>query len=117
MKKIYEFENNMEDLTNEVYDDDYDEWGCAFLWDETGNHGVEYNLCVEHCETEEEDKEYGYNDSAIYYTEMNQKTGYMETDYSLYEHYEIDFDDKDWEEKLRTKMKEVLENMLNKKRG
>ena len=67
-----------------------DEWGAAFVW-VNGNHGVEYNFCYDS----------GECCSAIYKTGMNYKhrdypDGYMETDYSTFEHYEIDFSNEDW---------------------
>lgn len=90
----YEFECNM----NEVYKEceDFDEWGCAFVW--IGDRGVEYNFCIDD----------GENLCAIYKTEMNHKTGYMETNGDVYKHYEIDFDNEHWVENLENAMCEAL---------
>lgn len=74
-------------------DTDYDEWGAAFAWMDD-KRGVEYNICMDS----------GENFSAIYKMELNEKTDYMETDTSTYEHYEINFDDPDWEQKLKDAM-------------
>lgn len=73
-----------------------DEWGAAFCWlDE--NRGVEYNFCID-----------GENNcSAIYKMEIDEKTGYMETDCSIFSHYEIDFEDRDWAFKLNKEMEKV----------
>lgn len=68
---------------------------AACLWLESGWQGVEYNLCF--------DKHDGTNSSAIY--KMNAET--EETFSDIYEHYEIDFSDCKWEEKLKNKMEAV----------
>ena len=92
--KLYEFECNMSDeLKNKT---SYDEWGCAFVW--LGDIGVEYNFCIDS----------GENCCAIYKTNMNHETGHMETDYDEFVHYEIDFNDLDWEKKLENAMCEAL---------
>lgn len=92
----YEFECNM----NVSYRDykDHDEWGCAYAW--LGeNIGVEYNFCMQG----EKD-----NCCAIYKVEINEKTGYMETDSSVFEHYEIDFGRGNWKEELENAMCKAL---------
>lgn len=88
-----------------------DIWGAAFLW-LNEDHGVEYNLCYDS----------GECCSAIYKTEMNYKDrdypdGYMETDYNTFEHYEIDFNDENWKEKLVEAMKESMEKFFDIKKG
>ena len=87
----YEFECNISDeLKNET---NCDLWGSAFIF--VGDAiGVEYNFCI--------DK--GTNSSAIYEMTLNYKTGYMETDYDKFIHYEVDFNDLDWEKKLENAM-------------
>lgn len=70
-----------------------DEWGAAHLY--LGDKGVEYNYCLE-----EDDN----NASAIYYKEVDKTTGYMEIDYSRFRHYEVNFDNPDWEYELLTAM-------------
>lgn len=92
---MYEFECNIERPDTDCVD----EWGAAFVW--LGNDfGVEYNLYID-----------GENNcSAIYKTQMNDD-GYMETDYSSFIHYEINFDDADWQEKLRKTMCNALEEL------
>ena len=95
----YEFECNM----NESYKDiETDEWGCALAW--IGNDkGVEYNFCIDS----------GENLCAIYKMELNEKTGYMETDGNTFIHYEIDFDEADWVEKLENALCEALMEFFN----
>lgn len=93
---MYEFECNIEKT-----DGDIDEWGAAFVW--LGEDiGVEYNLCIDG----------NYNCSAIYKMQMN-NDGCMATDYSSFIHYEIDFDDVDWEDKLKDAMCDALEELHN----
>ena len=94
-REDYEFECSM----NEVYKEceDHDEWGCAFIF-LNNEIGVEYNYCIDD----------GENCSGIYKTEINEKTGYIETDYEDSIHYEIDFDDKHWMENLENAMCEAL---------
>lgn len=70
--------------------DNIDEWGAAFCWI-NNNDGAEYNICIDG----------GLNSSAIYRTKFNEKTEFMETDYDDFEHYEIDFDDIEWRDKLK----------------
>lgn len=79
-----------------------DEWGCAFVW--LGDDiGVEYNFCI--------DGE--YNCCAIYKMEVNSETGYMETDYDEFIHYEIDFDNEHWMEDLKDAMCKALIKLHN----
>ena len=92
---MYEFECNIEILE----EDCVDIWGAAFVW-LGDNIGVEYNLCID---------ENGNNCSAIYKMQMN--GDYMETDYSSFIHYEVDFDDADWKNTLRNIMCNALENL------
>lgn len=90
MEKSYEFDCDM----NNDYKDYYccDEWGCAYIWlDES--HGAEYNFCIDN----------GNNCSAIYKSVVNDE-GYLETDYSAFEHYEIDFNNANWEMELEKAM-------------
>ena len=83
-----------------------DEWGAAFVWLDD-DHGVEYNYCYDN----------GKCCSAIYKMEMKYNypkypDGYMETDYSTFEHYEIDFTDKDWEQNLVDEMIRVAKKFF-----
>lgn len=100
----YEFECNM----SEEYKDyeNHDEFGCAFVW--FGEKiGVEYNFAIETYEDEV------YTACAIYKIEINNVTGYMETDYDTYEHYEVDFNNKNWKEELENAMCEALIKLHN----
>lgn len=100
MKNKFEFECN---ISEEYKDNDYiDEWGSAFVW-YGDDMGVEYNFCIDG----------DTNSSAIYKTEINKKTGYMETDYSEFVHYEVDFNDAEW----RNKLEEAMCNALIKLHG
>lgn len=91
----YEFECNIDtDVQNEQF---HDEWGAAFVW--YGDIGVEYNYCIES----------GHNCSAIYKTVMDDDV--MATDYNSYVHYEIDFNNENWQKQLRTAMCEALEKL------
>lgn len=92
----YEFECNMDNGYRDCKD--HDEWGCAYTWLGDGI-GVEYNFCMQ-----------GENENccAIYKVEINGKTGYMETDTSVFEHYEIDFEKDNWKEELEHAMCKAL---------
>ena len=79
--KGFHFEIVMEDCYQ--YSDNIDEWGAATIFDKKGN-GVEYNYCIDH----------GNEESAIYKFEG------MDTDYTTYNHYEIDWSNDNWREKL-----------------
>lgn len=96
----YSFECNM----TEEYEsyEIYDEWGCAYVWF-GGNRGAEYNFCIDELD----------NYSAFYKMELNEKTGYMETDYDSNIHYEIDFNESNWKEKLENAMCEALIKYFN----
>ena len=76
-----------------------DEWGVAELW--FGNKGVEYNYCIDD----------GENCSAIYKTEINEKNGYRETDYSSFIHYEVDFNDMNWKTDLLNELHIAFEEL------
>lgn len=94
-KSGYEFQCNMSEKFKDY--GSYDEWGSAYVW--LGEDiGVEYNFCIQG-----ED-----NYCAIYKMELNEETDYMETDTSTYIHYEIDFSNESWKEKLENAMCEAL---------
>ena len=94
---MYKFECNIDEWYKYI---ETDEWGCAYVW--IGKDaGVEYNFCIDS----------GNNCSAIYKMEMNGE--YMETDSNSFIHYEIDFDDADWQEKLKDAMCRALEELHN----
>lgn len=76
-----------------------DEWGVAELWYD--NKGVEYNYCIDD----------GENCSAIYKTEINEKTGYRETDYNSFIHYEVDFNNPSWKEILINELDKAFEKL------
>ena len=97
--KIYEFECNL----SEEYKDNtcIDEWGSATLW-LNDRQGVEYNFCIDgNC-----------NSCAIYKMEYNEETDVWETDYSTFEHYEIDFDNANWKKELEKSMHEVAKKFF-----
>ena len=91
----YSFECNMS-KEYATYDN-CDEWGSAFAWlgDEIG---VEYNFCVGYC----------LNCSAIYEMSMNKDEGIMETDYSSFVPYKVDFKKDNWKEELEDAMCRAL---------
>lgn len=92
---MYEYEIN---ICKDDYDKYVDIWGAAFLW-LNDRCGVEYNYCYDDGECE----------SAIYKTICNE---YIETDSSTYSHYEIDFDDPKWEQKLVNEMEIVAKRFF-----
>ena len=93
-EKGYEFECNMsEEFKTHT---DHDEWGCACVW--LNDIGVEYNFCIDD----------GNNSCAIYKMEMNKEEDYMETDYSKFIHYEIDFNNPEWKSELENAMCKAL---------
>ena len=103
-----------EDWTEDYEDggEDYscmDEWNLAYVG--LGNIGVEYNLCLERIGDEV------MNSSAIYKTEIcfdeDEGMDILETDYDKFVHYEIDFDDADWKEKLEDAMCRALVEFFN----
>lgn len=87
-----EFELNMDKTYKNL--DSIDEWGCAYIFDNDNNCGVEYNFCIDGNE----------NSCAIYYFED------INTDYDRYIHYEIDFNNIEWEKELRIAMENALKN-------
>lgn len=100
MNVNFEFECN---ISEEYKDENYvNDWGCAYAW-YGENIGVEYNFCIDNEE----------NCSAIYKLKFNDKTGHMETVTDKFEHYEINFDDVEWEKKLAQAMYEALEKFIN----
>lgn len=104
VEKIVENNPNFEfecHISEEYKGKETDEWGSAFAY--LGDVGVEYNFCID-----------GGNDcSAIYKMEYNRETESIETDYSTFIHYEIDFDNKCWIQKLRDTMYKVLIELHN----
>ena len=98
--ELYYFECDIKKrkVLKEIADTDcFDEWGCAFI--SVGDKlGVEYNLCVDS----------GENCSAIYKVDYNENDDCIETDYSAFIHYEIDFDNPKWKKELENAMCEAL---------
>lgn len=91
--KKYVFELNIDESV--IEEESADIWGAAFLFNKVNNTGVEYNYC----------NDFGLDSSAIYKTK--EIDGVVETDYSTFIHYEIDFSDKLWKEKLKIAMYDV----------
>ena len=79
----------------------FDEWGCAYV-SISNDRGVEYNLCIDNTTDE------NINCSAIYRTDYNEKEDCIETDTSTFIHYEINFDNPEWEKELEDAMCEAL---------
>ena len=103
-KRLYSWYCDIEkDRTlKEIADTDfYDEWGGAYI--SVGNYvGVEYNLCIDNTTNE------NINSSAIYKTDYNEREDCIETDGTTFIHYEIDFDNPEWKEKLEDAMCDAL---------
>ena len=101
---LYHFECQIkkEEVLKEIASTNYfDEWGCAYasLGEEMG---AEYNLCIDNTIGTSE------NCSAIYKTDYNKQEDCIETDCSRFIHYEIDFDNPEWEKELENAMCEAL---------
>lgn len=89
-------------VLKEIADTDcFDEWGYAFV--SLGQEiGVEYNLCIDNTTNE------NINCSAIYKVDYDEKNDWIETDYSTYIHYEIDFKNPKWKRELENAMCQAL---------
>lgn len=94
-REDYSFECNMSE-EYKTYES-HDEWGCACVWIGE-DKGAEYNFCFDG----------GNSCCAIYKMEMNHETGYMETDYSIFVHYDIEWDKENWKEELEDAMCKAL---------
>lgn len=90
-------------LNNSYKDIETNEWGMAIIWIDTLGIGVEYNFCIEN----------GENYSGIYLTKYNKADDYIYTDHSTDIHYEVDFDDSEWEKKLENAMWKALLELGN----
>ena len=92
-----EFKLNINDTYKNF--NNIDEWGCAFVFDE--NDGVEYNYCRDNNE----------DYSAIYYFASDE---YLSTNYDEFVHYEIDFNNENWQLELKREMEKVLKHFQQK---
>lgn len=101
LKKItgYEFECN---ISKEMTEEWCDVWGGAFVrFGKNQSRGAEYNLCF--------DLEEGSDDSAIYKMSKDFLDD-VSADYDTFNHYEINFNDSEWKNKLEEAMcKSVIE--------
>lgn len=88
-----EYEINMDESYKGI--DPIDEWGCAYVWDK--NIGAEYNYCVEGNE----------NMCAIYFMSEDTKENWQ-TDSNRFVHYEIDWCDPNWKQKLIDEMIKIV---------
>lgn len=92
-KEKYHYEINIDESYGEGI---VDEWGAAYVWNSNGE-GAEYNIYYD-----------GQSEcSAIY--KMDEDS----TDPTTYEHYEIDFSDDKWKQKLINRMIECTERWWN----
>ena len=99
MKGIRIFELNHSCIDDIVNPDQFDIWGFAELIDSKHGIGAEYNYSCD----------YGINQSAIYpIHKYNEK---WTTDYDTFSHYEINFDEPDWEIKLEKAMNDFLDEI------
>ena len=102
----YKFRCNItEKEIAEILDTDYfDEWDYAYV--SLGENGeeaeVEYNLCIDNTTGE------NVNSSAIYPAYYNEMEDCLETDYSTFIHYEIDFNNPEWKAELENAMCKAL---------
>lgn len=80
---IDEFGSAIFSVSNPDIDIDSDDWICF---------GADYNFC----------KENGIDSSAMYLYVINNKS--ENTFYDIYRHYEIDFENENWEENLKFEM-------------
>jgi len=99
--KPYDFECNLSEEYKAC--ECCDEWGSATLWLNESS-GVEYNFCVDN----------GCNSSAIYKMYCKE-VEVWETDYSTFEHYEIDFENENWRGDLESVMYEVAKKFFEDK--
>ena len=99
MKYKYEVEINDEFLYENKDTDCIDSWGDATIWMQNGKVGAEYNFCID--ET---------NCSAIYKMYQDAE-GDIRTDYSEFIHYEIDFNDPEWVNKLEQALYDACINL------
>lgn len=100
--KPYDFECNMSDKYKAYTS--IDEWGSATLWI-NDKQGVEYNFCIDgEC-----------NSCAIYKMYHDEETDAERTDYSVYEHYEIDFNNANWRTELEKAMYKVAKKFFEVK--
>ena len=96
---LYDFECNLSDEYRNY--DCCDEWGAATLW-LNDKQGVEYNFCIDgDC-----------NSCAIYKMYYDEETDTEGTDYSTFEHYEIDFSNVNWKAELEKAMYEVAKKFF-----
>jgi hypothetical protein len=97
-KNGYEYEINInpEDMNTK----DKDIWGAAMLWLDD-ERGVDFNLSYDD----------GLNQSAIYKASCDK---YMEDLTETFSHYEIDFSDIFWKQKLIDEMERVAEEFWGK---
>lgn len=100
------WDRRIQDIGIETKDEgDCDVWGAAICW--YGNKvGAEYNYCIDS----------GNNSSAIYRMfwigDPKDPDSRIETDYSDFVHYEIDWSKPDWETRLLDAMQSfVLERI------
>ena len=99
VEPVYDFECLLSDEHKEYTD--CDEWGAATLWI-NDSQGVEYNFCMDA----------GHNSCAIYKIYYDTEHDAEVTDYSIFEHYEIDFDNKNWRNELEKAMYEVAKKFF-----
>jgi hypothetical protein len=99
-REDYEFECN---ICEEYKDMITDEWGCAIVW-LGATKGVEYNYCIQ---------DDGTNCSAIYKMEYNEEMDIIDTNYSEFVGYEIDFDDTEWTTSLENAMCQALIDLFD----
>ena len=79
---------------------EFDEWGMAFCWvdvPDIENYGVEYNYCKQEYDD-------GLEDCSAIYIFGHDADENCPTFYDEYEHYEIDFSNPLWKEKLEQAM-------------
>lgn len=99
----YDFRCTFNDEIIKKYNnkENIDEWGYALVTI-NGKYGAEYNLCIED----------GKNYSAIYFQECDEK-GIWQTDFTNSKHYEVDFSNPNWKQKLQREMKHYVIKELN----
>ena len=102
----FDYENTLSDRPY-MPGEGYDTWGEIQCVDDTSGIGVEYNLCID--DTYDGAPE---NCSAFYVMYYNPSEDYWETDYSDFEHYEIDFDSPSWRSDVKAFAYDMLSRVI-----
>lgn len=88
-------------------EDSIDTWGDIEVFSDEYGIGLDYNLCIDNSDGDMD------NESAFYVMRFDPETGYYDTDYDDFVHYEIDINNPEWKSDMKKFATDYLQKIID----